>query len=570
MFALPVSALSRRLRDEGHAPVTGGANQIGGARIRKAWRRARDDSHPQRCNNTNGAKEFCSLGAANACRLPIGWTVVVSELISSLARSTQNFRTRPIVGLSVLFRRYSIRTQLLFILIALSAIAWLVGGAVTILQARKSTRIEINAAMNLAEGLIRDAIPTVEKSDSPGEALASIPAQLGSIRHIRISVRDTSHLGTASGSPKEIMSQEKVFDIRSPAPGWFVAFIAPPVDTRTVPIISQGRDLGSIVISSAPGDEIAEVWENATALAAAALLIGIASIAILHFLFGRVLAPLKSLADGLLDLGRSDYNVRLPRPRARELAIIAEHFNGLASVLGLMRVENRRLNKRLITAQDDERRQTALDLHDEVGPHLFGLKTNTTLLANTLSGTPLEGRTREMLAMVEGLQSINRGILNRLRPMALGQVPVTELLAALVAERNAQQSPVSFEFFSEGLHPTYGESIDLTLYRCVQESLTNVIRHAKARQSRVSVEHRADRNRGTDPPAWVVLTITDDGCGIDSAVAQGNGIQGMQERVQALGGTFKLKGSASRGTTVHIEIPVLDVASIHALRMSMP
>jgi two-component system sensor histidine kinase UhpB len=154
--------------------------------------------------------------------------------------------------------------------------------------------------------------------------------------------------------------------------------------------------------------------------------------------------------------------------------------------------------------------------------------------------------------------------------MALGQVPVTELLSALVAERNAQQSPVSFEFFSEGLHPTYGESIDLTLYRCVQESLTNVIRHAKARQSRVSVEHRADRNRGTDPPAWVVLTITDDGCGIDSAVPAGKGIQGMQERVQGLGGTFKLKGSASRGTTVHIEIPVLDAASLHALRMSMP
>jgi len=513
-------------------------------------------------------KELCSLGAANACQLPIGWTVVVSELISSLARGAQNFRPHPIVGLSTLFRRYSIRTQLLFILIALYAIAWLVGGAVTILQARKSTRIEINAAMNLAEALIRDAIPVVEKSDSPLEGLASIPAQLGSIRHIRISVIDTP--GLESGSLKGKALQEKKFDIRAPAPDWFVAFIAPPVDTRTVQVNSDGRHLGSIVISSAPGDEIAEVWENATALAAAALLIGIASIAMLHFLFGRVLAPLKSLSDGLLDLGRSDYNVRLPNPKARELAVIAEHFNGLATVLGSMRVENRRLSKRLITAQDDERRQTALDLHDEVGPYLFGLKTNTTLLANTLSGTPLEGRAREMLTMVEGLQSINRGILNRLRPMALGQVPLAELLSALVAERGMQQPGISFEFFSEGLHPTYGESVDLTLYRCVQESLTNIIRHAKARQSRVSVEHRADQNRRTDPPAWVFLTITDDGCGIDSAMPPGNGIQGMQERVQGLGGTFKLKGSESRGTTIHIEIPVLDVTSIHALRMSMP
>ena len=143
-----------------------------------------------------------------------------------------------------------------------------------------------------------------------------------------------------------------------------------------------------------------------------ALVIGIAGIAILHLLFGRVLAPLRSLATGLLDLGRSDYDVRLPLPQARELVVIAESFNGLAADLTSMKVENRRLSQRLITVQDDERRQTALDLHDEVGPYLFGLKATITSLANGLSGTPLESRTREMLAMVERLQSINRNILN--------------------------------------------------------------------------------------------------------------------------------------------------------------
>ena len=128
------------------------------------------------------------------------------------------------------------------------------------------------------------------------------------------------------------------------------------------------------MLSSAPSDEIAEAWENATQLAKVALVIGIASIAILHLLFGRVLAPLRSLATGLLDLGRSDYDVRLRLPQARELAVIAESFNGLAADLTSMKAENRRLSQRLITAQDDERRQTALDLHDEVGPYLFGLK----------------------------------------------------------------------------------------------------------------------------------------------------------------------------------------------------
>ena len=85
-----------------------------------------------------------------------------------------------------------------------------------------------------------------------------------------------------------------------------------------------------------------------------------------------------------------------------------------------------------------ERRQVALDLHDEFGPYLFGLKANTASIASGISGATLEDRAREMLTMIEGLQAINRRILNRLRPMALGQVPLTELLSGLVGER-AQQ-----------------------------------------------------------------------------------------------------------------------------------
>ena len=259
---------------------------------------------------------------------------MVTELLSRRACGTQNTYSQAI-RLPVLFRRYSIRTQLLFALVILWAIAYLIGGAITILQARKSTRIEINAAMKLAEALVRDAIPSVGSSASPREALASIPAQVGSVRHIRISVGDASDVPIASASVKGVASQQAQIDLREPAPNWFVALIAPPIDRRTVPVISDGHQLGSIVLSSAPGDEISEVWENATGLAKAALLIGIASIAILNLLFGLVLAPLKSVAVGLLDLGRSDYSVRLPRPKARELDIIAEHFNALAAVLEL-------------------------------------------------------------------------------------------------------------------------------------------------------------------------------------------------------------------------------------------
>jgi two-component system sensor histidine kinase UhpB len=478
---------------------------------------------------------------------------VVSELVSSRTGGGEYGRRHLAPLLARISRRYSIRTQLLLVLISLSALAWLIGGVVTILQAQKSTRIEVNAAMELAEALVRDAIPIVQKSASPADALASVPAQVGSLRHIRISVRDAADV-PVDASPKAVTTAQK--DVRAPAPDWFAALIAPPIDNRRVPVLSEGRQLGSIVLTSAPGDEIAEVWENATGLAKVALLIGIGGIVLLHLLFGRVLAPLESFAAGLLDLGRSDYTVRLPRPKAHELAIIAERFNSLASVLNSMRAENRRLSKRLITAQDDERRQTALDLHDEVGPYLFGLKVNATSIANSSAGTALEGRAREMLTMIEGLQSINRGILNRLRPMALGQVPVAELLSALVGERAGQHPDVSIAFSAIDLLPSYGESIDLTLYRCVQEGLTNVFRHAEAKQACVTVAHKSARHHAGDDTAWLTLTVADDGRGIETGAPKGIGIQGMQERVQALGGECQFEAAPGHGTVLRIDIPV--------------
>ena len=333
---------------------------------------------------------------------------------------------------------YSIRTQLILVLFALTAMAWIIGAGITIVHARKATHIEINAAMELAEALVRDAIPFVQQSNSPDRALASIPDQVGSVRHVRISVTSD---GRSPSRPLDRSHKDfRRDEARTPAPDWFTKLIAPPFESREVAVFVNEKQLGAIVIASEPGDEIAEVWENATSLAGVALLTGIISIIILYIVFGRVLAPLRSLAEGLRDLGLSDFRVRLLQPKARELSTIAQRFNSLASALETMMVKNRKLSTRLITVQDDERRQTALNLHDEVGPYLFGLKANATSIVNSSKGSVAEIRAREMLAMIDALQSINRRVLTQLRPMALGQVPLGELLSSLIAER-AHQFP---------------------------------------------------------------------------------------------------------------------------------
>jgi two-component system sensor histidine kinase UhpB len=463
--------------------------------------------------------------------------------------------------LDAVWYRRSVRAQLLITFVLINFLAALLGGLITIMQAVKSTQVEVAASMKMAEVLVGETIQLVQQELPAEQFLADLPVRLRLVRHVRISVRD------ANGHPVEygrgVSAPARDVDHAEP-PAWFAGLIAPPVETREIPVLIKGQRIGSVVVVGAPSDEIAEVWENTIALAAAAGVVSLGVIGILYVLFGHVLDPLKGLGAGLLDLERRKYQVRLPRPKALELAVITDRFNALAEALDAVRSENTRLNQRLITAQDDERSRMALDLHDEVGPCLFGLRANATSIANIRDGQQDSGlrlardRAGDMLGIIDHLQAINRSLLKRLRPMALGHIPLGDLLSALVRDRARQHPDVSFLFSADELRRGYGDSIDLTIYRCVQESLTNAIRHANARQVITELRQVQPAGEKAEPERSMQLSliVCDDGCGIGADASEGLGIQGMQERVQALGGDFQIESRRGEGTTVRIKIPI--------------
>jgi two-component system sensor histidine kinase UhpB len=453
----------------------------------------------------------------------------------------------------------SVRAQLLLVVVLIELIAGLLGGAVTVIKARTSTRVEIAASMELAQLLVSEAVALTQQEVPAEKFLADLSSPLRLIRHVRIVVKD------AAGAPLPMRASAGGSDPApvARAPSWFAALIAPAIASRDVPVIAAGQRIGTVQIVAEPRDEIAEVWDNVTALGMLALLVGLAVIAMLYVLFGRVLDPLTGVARGLADLERRNYRVRLPRPQAQELAAITDRFNALAQALERTRAENEALSHRLITAQDDERKRTALELHDEVGPSLFGLKANASSMASAAAGlsdpvrVKLSERVRESLAIIEHLQAINRSMLNRLRPMALGHVPLRDLLSEQVQDRARQQPQTAFSFTAGKVVRSYGEAIDLTVYRCVQEGLTNAVRHAQAGKISVALSETSENGAaGEASPVHLALTVQDDGCGIDPAAPVGFGMRGMQERVQALGGSCRFEGGTGRGTCVRILIPL--------------
>jgi two-component system sensor histidine kinase UhpB len=159
-----------------------------------------------------------------------------------------------------------------------------------------------------------------------------------------------------------------------------------------------------------------------------------------------------------------------------------------------------------------------------------------------------------MLTIIERLQGLNRSLLKRLRPMALGNVPLADLLAQIVHERTREHPEMSFQFSAERLGDSYGDSIDLTIYRCAQEGLTNAIRHANATHVAVSIGELAGDHDHAGP--HLRLIVRDDGFGMGARTPPGFGLRGMQERVQALGGDCRIEGRPRLGTTVTIAIPL--------------
>jgi signal transduction histidine kinase len=227
-----------------------------------------------------------------------------------------------------------------------------------------------------------------------------------------------------------------------------------------------------------------------------------------------------------------------------------------------------RLSARLVTAQEEERRSLARELHDAVGQALTAIKME---MGVALRGVDTDSRARASLdearAIAEStLQSV-RDLSQLLHPSMLDDFGLPEALVAHLRSFSTRTG-IRAQFTHERMDERLSPEVEVCVYRIVQEALTNVARHSGASSCTVALVRR---------DGLLHLTIEDDGRGIDSVAARaadarrGLGLIGMRERAQALSGTFVIENRAEGGTRVIVRLPVLtsvDTPTADAQRMA--
>ncbi len=437
-------------------------------------------------------------------------------------------------------------------------LAALVAAVVSILNTRTATRVEIEASLEVAKRFVAATLKDLAARDKLGELNQELPLQLKHLRHVRIMYMDVMGQLTII-SPKPVAES----GAKPYVPEWFGALVRPQVVGRAVRVVSADQ-ANPIIIVGEPADEIAEAWQDFSSLAVVWLGLNALVLAILYLVLSRVLDPLAHLSKGMLNLEDGLYATRLELPKVKELAVITNRFNTLASALDTAREENSRLYRQLITVQEEERREIANELHDEAGPCLFGIAANASSIKTIADQLPdgrngeISRRVGELISIAERLKVMNRALIKKLRPGSLGRVKLAELIDELTSGFQRRHPGAHVVVNLGKLAKSYGEPIDLTVYRCTQEAITNAIRHGKASNLTVNLaEEPAPRHSGGKRQlARLHLAVKDDGKGIPPSTPKGFGLTTMSERVRSLGGTFVLESAPSKGTTIRVDIPV--------------
>jgi two-component system sensor histidine kinase UhpB len=437
-----------------------------------------------------------------------------------------------------MWQQLSLRSRLLFPLGAVFLAALLLGAVLLRFFATTQLIEEIEPAARSAEQVAIALDAALRSSTNSRQTLDAFSRSLGTNGAIQFRPAGAAPVRPPVRPPWSLAR----------APAWFADLLAVPEIGAAYPVSIDGSRVGEIVFAPDISADIYEKWIGFMAIAVSGIGLALLTGIIAYFVAGAALRPLRDLAAGLTRIRDGDYGKLVVPAGPAEIRKSCEEVNELARTLSQLSQDNRDLLRRIVSLQDDDRRELARELHDELGPLLFGIRANTVALLDAVPDERVGFRpsAQGVVQSVEALQQANRRILERLRPLHIHELGLIKSIETLLG--NARSQAPQIELQAE-IDPQLAELDGLlcqTAYRVIQEGVTNVLRHANAGSINVKAAVEAGE---------LLLEISDDGVGFPEGHVFGRGLTGMRERVRALGGTFELLRERRR-TSVRCRLPV--------------
>lgn len=439
--------------------------------------------------------------------------------------------------------RLSLMLAVLFVLIFIGSSAYI------IYNARDSVEEEIQAAAKMTLELIGIAIgnAAIDSEQSRPQDVLNQIMQMESSRHVDIDILARTNLD-------RYFPPRPTLEIDADAPGWFIKLVEPAsLEYRRMVHLSNGQLL-EVIVRSSPSDEISEVWRETRIILISIIILFMIAIVIVFITLGKGLAPIETIIHGLDEIQQGNYKKRLPEFSTPELTRISRRFNGMAEKLATTEEDNRILTEQSLNIQEQERRNLAHELHDHLGQSITAIKAVAASISMHDADQSIKDSINAILDISNTMYDSARSMIRRLRPLVLDELGLIKTLQDMIDDWNSHHEELFCHFTFQGEFDDINEKAKITIYRIVQESLTNVVKHAHAQNVYVNL-HIKESGAGNS----VSLEIHDDGKGFDPEMKMsGLGIRGMKERVHSLGGVFKI--TCNKGTQIDLTIPLKDAA----------
>ncbi len=301
------------------------------------------------------------------------------------------------------------------------------------------------------------------------------------------------------------------------------------------------------VVIEMPLAEANSALKSLLIILGAILLFGLSlAMTVARIFSGWILQPIKILHQSAERISQGDLSHRIKLDRDDELGFLANAFNQMVETLEKAINDLRTLSRRLLSAEEAERRRIAHEIHDELGQILVMLRFSLSMAERNLPDNPTIKAVQEMAAQA---QEKARTLSHELRPAMLDDIGLLATLQWYI-DRVEQRSNLAIRLDVSIDEAVLPPEIKTTLYRLVVEALSNVSKHAEASSVEISLGKTNTH---------LTLEIQDDGTGFDTetlAQSASLGVSGMRERVNLLQGDFSINSQLGHGTQIKITLPI--------------